>query len=469
MVKLSLVGIIIVLLALQIVQVLETPSYGVWGIFHYYIGAKYLKELGYFNLYSCAVQTKSTAWSSTKMVRDLHTYTLMPPHQLSKCDKNRFTNERWNEFVADMVFITNHASDDYWSQAVTDKGFNPPPSWAALAGTIAHIVPINNRLTYTFLFNLDLLFVCFAALLVWYDSGRTLGLITLALSLLYFGTFDTLGNNFIQYAWYPFIVGSVVAWRRKRMIVSGTALGFAAGLQIFPAFFALPVGFFAIISLVRKKNHQAKSALFFMLSFTITLLFCILLGSIYVGKTEVWRQWYTKITIHKQYLNGEIFDIGLPNLVGTVMSKDYMNANSYTEDYPYTQARNKTIKQNLSLLHAIVFLGLLLTLCTLWRSKQNQPITYGYFILYLLLSLSPYYYLILALLPFMFWNNTLFVRRFVLYGISILFLSHLWLFWNSGYISFIYNLHLLSEVSIFFFLTTLILLLFFEKQNRQLA
>lgn len=462
----SAVSVTIVLLIIQIDQAIKIPSYGIWGIFHYYLGAKYIQEIGYFDLYSCAIQVNATKWHETKLVRNLHTYRLVPLNQLPKCPRNNFVSTRWKEFVADTTFITSHATANYWSTVITDKGFNPPPSWAAIAGTIAHIVPLDNKFTYLILFNLDLLFIFFAALLVWYDSGSNAGLITLTLSLLYFGTFDTLGNNFLQYAWYPFIVASVVAWRKKKPIISGIAIGIAAGLQVFPIFFAIPVGCLFFISLLRRQKDQVKISSVFILSSVGTLLICIMSGSIYAGKIEIWQQWYNKITVHKNYINGEIFNIGFTNLIGVVMSKDHANSYSYTQDYSHTLLRNETIEQNADIINVIVFFGLLLIFFALWRSKQNQPIVYGYFLLYLLLSLSPYYYLMLALLPFMFWNNSLGIRQFVLYGICCLFFLHIIFFWNSGYISFNYIPQLISKILIFLFFSVLMVLLVLEKRNR---
>ena len=36
-------------------------SYNVWNVFHYYLGAKYFSEIGYFNLYPCALEADQEA------------------------------------------------------------------------------------------------------------------------------------------------------------------------------------------------------------------------------------------------------------------------------------------------------------------------------------------------------------------------------------------------------------------------
>src|SRR5579862_2337503 len=76
---------IVSFLSVQIFQAIRIPSYGAWGIFHYYLGSKYIKELGYFGLYSCAIEANSADWQTTRLVRNLYTYQLVRPTQLPKC------------------------------------------------------------------------------------------------------------------------------------------------------------------------------------------------------------------------------------------------------------------------------------------------------------------------------------------------------------------------------------------------
>src|SRR5690242_19857377 len=90
--------------------------YGPWGIFHYYLGAKYVKELGYFNLYSCALQTNPTIWKDTFTVRDLSTYTLIARNKLTPCPRKAFSLVRWKEFSSDVLAITKTEPSYYWSQ-----------------------------------------------------------------------------------------------------------------------------------------------------------------------------------------------------------------------------------------------------------------------------------------------------------------------------------------------------------------
>lgn len=460
-----LLAIITHSIAVQVDQSIKIPSNGAWGIFHYYIGAKYIKELGYFNLYSCAYDVNKDAWQPIKSARDLRSYKIIPIKNLPKCPLENFTTERFREFVHDTRFIAGRAPVNYWSNAITDKGFNAPPFWAAFGGIIAGIIPLNNT-TYIFLFNLDLLFVGIAAGFIWYGAGRRVGLITLALAFLYFGTLNIIASNFMQYAWFPLLAGAFVFWNKKKYRLSGVLLGFSAGLQVFPGFFALPVFFVFIISVIRNQKKVLKTSSAFIFAFLVILIFCVFVGSFYAGGVSIWDQWNKKITIQRNYINGEIFNIGFPNLAATIFTNDYSNSDTYSQEYIHTINRNKAVEKYITPITIVIIILTLAISYVLYRSKKIQPLAYGYFLMYILTTLSPYYYLTLALLPFVFWKNSIPVKRFSSMGTVILFGLHLVIFRNGGYVVFNYSTHLISKLSIFIFFVSLLCLLFFETRKK---
>lgn len=450
-------------LSFQISQSLKVPSYGAWGIYHYYIGGKYLKELGYFNIYSCTLEVNKNSWQTIAKVRDLKTYKIVRIPEISKCPTNSFSKEQWNEFSNDIKLITNNAPTNYWENSLSDKGFNATPFWAALSGVVAYFIPLNSS-TYLFLFNLDILFVIVTSLILWRYTGKFVGVITLTLSLLYFGTLNIIGGNFLQYAWLPLLAASFVLWNKKSYKKSGVVLGLATGLQAFPVFFALPVLFTFIIALIKKRAKEIKPPFSFLKTFIATLLICFIVGSIYGGISS-WTQWSEKISIQKNYINGEIFNIGFPNLVATTLSNDHTSSDTYPKDWGHTINRVKALQKNSIPFFVTTIVLVLSIFFVMIRKETNHPMQYGFFVMYLLSTLSPYYYLTLVLLPFVFWNNSPPVKRLALWGTVGLFLIHLLIF-PMGYVMFDYQKHLFSEVLIFTFFGILIFLLFFEKKNK---
>jgi len=104
-----------------------------WGMYHYYVGAKYFEEVGYFDLYECTI-------TETTPRRDLRTY----DYRLDDPDcTSNFTPERYQQFHDDII------ASEFYPQAMIDKGYNGSPTWTAIFGTLANwniITPHNAHL-----------------------------------------------------------------------------------------------------------------------------------------------------------------------------------------------------------------------------------------------------------------------------------------------------------------------------------
>lgn len=448
--------------------VITKPSHGSWGLLHYYLGAKYLPELGYFDLYRCLIKTQIEQGQAVNYpVRELSDYTFVAGSNLSSCPVSHFSPERWQQFKQDSQFLINRGGEDFLSQAIQDKGFNPPPSWAAIAGPLANILPLHNVFFSKIIFNLDLFFVMLTGFIIWRSAGYRLALISLILTLGYFGTLGLLGNNFLQYAWLPLFAGAVSAWRSKRPALSGCLLACASGLQVFPGIFAVAIGLLLIICLLQKRYVLAKFTLWFLAAFTVGLVFWFALGTVYGKGPHIWQNWNSKISLHKSYLQGEVFDIGLPSLIGTTVAGAQQEVKSYLEDYKPAQARQLAFKDSLPFYLSICCIMVFSIIVAIWRNPHIEPFGYGYIFMYLGLSLSPYYYLILALLPFTFWSSTQLLRHYVLLACLILFILQLYLFWPNYYVSFEAWPHLLSQLSIASFLWVLLIVSVLTPQNNK--
>ena len=65
-------------------------AYDTWGVFHYYLGAKYFSELGYSNLYPCVLEADAESgghWKYVVGARDMETYRLVPRNSLPPCPR----------------------------------------------------------------------------------------------------------------------------------------------------------------------------------------------------------------------------------------------------------------------------------------------------------------------------------------------------------------------------------------------
>ena len=83
-------------------------------MFHYYIGSKYFREIGYTRLYACVVRAEAESddlsvrrQAYERNIRDLKTNNVVPARLYFFDDtfcKARFSAPRWNDFKDDVFF-----------------------------------------------------------------------------------------------------------------------------------------------------------------------------------------------------------------------------------------------------------------------------------------------------------------------------------------------------------------------------
>ena len=454
-----MLALCVLIAAQSIISNATRDTSSAWGIYHYYIGAKYFKEVGYTNLYSCTLKAGKEAdietWNKIHTYRDLSTYKIKAYTKSADCPDSIFTKSRWKAFTEDISVLTSWSEPSYWKKVVTDKGFNPTPFWVLIAQAPANIFSLNNIFVQKTLFNLDPLFIILTTLIIWLNKDKKTALLTLFLSLIFFGTNGRISNNFLQFIWFPLLAATVLAWHKKRFLISGAMLGLATGLQAFSIFFAIPVFLNLLFSTIKKHPIQVKRSGLFVSSFIFTIIFCYMAGGLSERGLEGWIEWKNKITMHRNYINGELLNIGYVNLASTLTSKEKANTHSYIEDTPKTIQRNIDISQSKNIWHIIALLWTTLWIISLWRSSDNDPLKYGYVPLYIFLTLSPYYYLTLALVPLFFSQSQIQSRNLILQGVAIMFFIQLLL--SGDY--FNYNTQAISELLVALFILEITIVL----------
>jgi len=216
-----------------------------WNTFHYYIGAKYSDELGYFNLYSCTLLADNESqnfFSTTVNVRNLYSYEIVKKENLPLCPKENFTLERWEAFKNDITFMQREFPNPYqnkselWNSILSDKGYNPSPLWTLIGSFIANNISLQNSLGLKIIFNLDFILVLLAILYIGklFDTKTSI-LMTLFMTLS-FGSYGLLLGNFLQYLWLFFIILGVCFWKEKKQLASAFCFSFAIMTRVFPMF-----------------------------------------------------------------------------------------------------------------------------------------------------------------------------------------------------------------------------------------
>jgi len=102
-----------ILTGFLIAQFILSHLSGSWGAFHYYLGAKYLHELSYFHLYSCAIKAEPVQLGSIPFVRDLSTYMIVRSAHITACPLTNFSATQWQSFVKDVKTFTHVAPNTF--------------------------------------------------------------------------------------------------------------------------------------------------------------------------------------------------------------------------------------------------------------------------------------------------------------------------------------------------------------------
>jgi hypothetical protein len=267
-----------------------------WELFHYYMGAKYLPELGYTRLYACAaaVDAEDSLDLRGRLARDLRDNRLVPAvDELSRSAecRGRFSPERWRSFRKDARFFRAIMGRESWIAVRRDHGFNGTPAWAVVAGLLARLGPAS-RPQLVFLALLDVALVLAVFLLV----GRVFGLEAAAIAAGFFGVdrlsqFGWTGGSFLRYDWLFWLVAGIAALRARRQALAGFALACSALLRIFPLFALLALALKAVAGALAERRLAPLRARL-RLAVGAAIAACLLVGasSLMAGGPRIWAE-----------------------------------------------------------------------------------------------------------------------------------------------------------------------------------
>jgi diketogulonate reductase-like aldo/keto reductase len=440
--------------------VVDTP-YGktdAWGIFHYYLGAKYFAEVDYEHFYACVVaadRDRPRVWDADTRVRDLGSYAIVGRDQVAACPRDRFSPARWRDFVGDVADLQGLMPEAQRALVLTDKGFNPPPSWAVPASWVANRVPLDHVAAATAVFNLDLLFALLSlAAIAWGVNLETASLTAIVL-FLYFGNFGRLTGNFLQYAWLPALVGALLAWQARRYGQSAFWWALATLAQTFPAALASVVALGWLRLSARRVADAGRDAYGrFLAHYAGWLAVGVAAASFSERGPGAWLDWSRKITAHGRYLVGEVFDIGLRNLLATLVSSGVARVHTYGGDYPNVVARLAAFRSYEWVWYVVTVAVMLYVLARLPDVAPRAVPALGFVMMYVWLDLGPYYYASLALLFVLFPPGE--SAGLAIHVVLLALIAYHALAMPVGYVTFDWPDHLVSELLIAGFMLVLL-------------
>ena len=234
-------------------------------ITYYYLNSKYLDELGYFGLYAAMLQAdkenKGTRTNHIRQYRDLRNYELAPvkegvSHGVTLRDE-RFSPERWEAFKGDAdYFLQRLDRNALRSNFFVDHGYNPPPTWSIVGGTIANITPVEQIF---WIAHVDTVIVVgMFTLVAWAFGFEPMLFALLFFCATFSGRWPILGQSLMRFDWVAALVVGVCFLKKQRYFPGGAFMAYAALNRIFPAIFFAPVFFAALMEVWRTRSLPSR-------------------------------------------------------------------------------------------------------------------------------------------------------------------------------------------------------------------
>lgn len=410
--------------------------------FHYYVGAKYFDEVGYWDLYECTVKALGeTRFQNKDTVRDLRTYQKVNVARVLETGPDcldRFSPERWEQFKSDL---------ELWSQTrvrmrkmVTDHGYNGTPVQAFFAGRLANLIPVSEAaLAQAAL--IDAFIICLMMVIVCRTFGWKLGLV---FAVFYFTNvvdrYMIIGASFMRFWWLLTLVGGIAALKLRKHGWAGGLLAASTMLNVFPALFVFGVLVHYGWESIRTKSIS-RGARRFVLAAGLTTICLGALGAAHGQGFANYREFENNMRLHTSdpvNTKGEVilrqsgFGVGLKYafLYRGEHSKDAIKRHyswkKKTDEYRQVEHVHKAA--------AVLLIGTVLLLASRMDRIETTTLV-GFTIMFCLLDTASYYFTISCLLILL-WHAR--ARdgpgfSFLLGFVAVNVLGHFYLQWGDSH------------------------------------
>jgi len=405
-------------------------------MFHYYLGAKYFKELGYYELYNAVIVAdteQDNALARLPFYTDLTTY--QNTHReivLQNIDrvKNLFSKERWNAFKYDVSFFktaTGMPRSPGLFFLLMDHGYNASPVSTFILSILTNVVPVTHMRLLAWL---DVALVVAMIELVFRTFGFDMG----ALFSIYFfvnilNDHDYISGSLLRYDWLFYIIVAVCLLEKGRYASSSFFLTLSAMMKVFPAVLFYGIGV-TIFQKVKTTRAVDKKFMRFIVAAGVTALVLFLLPAVRLGGVlPPWKDFATKTALHDSgvYVN----HLGLRGIV--LFEPSHLSLNRFMETYEnkYTDdivrhwqdVKEQEFKQRRP---AVVFSSLFVLVCLtaiMWKRKagESEGALWPVLLIYTMSYPSHYYYAFLCLFILLFFKRTNALSAFVPLCLLLLF------------------------------------------------
>ena len=371
-----------------------------WDTFHYYVGAKYFKELRYDGLYECVAVADSQEPNLRRRV-ELRKMTNLRTNRVEsttdilahpeRCTSH-FTAQRWESFKHDVRYFRTQENARRWDDTQLDHGFNATPVWNILGALLTNTAPAS-RMQILTLDSLDCLAVIFLSLMI----GWAFGWRVLAIALLVFATnhpsrWAWTGGSLLRWDWLFWMGASVCLAKMEHYFSAGMCLAYSTLLRIFPIFMfvapVLAVGY----HLVKHRQLERRFLRFFVGS-ALAVVVLLPVGAMSSGGVSAYPAFVTNTLKHQgtpltNYM-------GLPTVVAyrpSEVARLLRNDQLFDSFSRWKEARLKSFREARPLYFGIVMCYLVLMGLAVRRADPWEAIALSATFIAFGVELTNYYY-----------------------------------------------------------------------------
>lgn len=371
-----------------------------WEQYHFFLGSKYLREVGYFDLYKATFLADREGAGVLGMVgatRDLHTFDVVDLERGladAAAVRARFTDERWAEFKADWERLSQWPMR--WSEILSDHGNSGSPAWAVVALPFVELFG-SSRAGQEALGLIDMVLVVglFAFLALTFGAETTsVGLTIFCMAPF---VFNYLAGSILRWDWL-FAVGMALAfWQRRQPFVAGTFLGYAIVSKLFPVFFLVTLGvWLAAEALRRRRLHPGSFRLFGGVA--LSAIVFVGASAAAFGGLGIWQNYRERIAVtqHEKFYANQysLQTVYLQATESTTreLTRGFLKPRVIKQSEP-----NVDVAQHRTGLLVVRLILTLLVLAAVVRSSSLEALAVGPFLIFVWLTVNAYYWNMLGL------------------------------------------------------------------------
>ncbi len=397
-----------------------------WEQFHFYLGAKYQREVGWFHLYPAVLLAdresahRLDAVTKIRRIEDFEEVSVEQALVDSVKIRQAFSEERWQQFKRDWTTMSGTWPLN-WGNTLLDHGNSNSPAWSLLAHPIASLVDLSaQNQSYLGWIDMVLMLALWLCVFVTFDlKDTTTGVFFWAVPPL---VFDYLSGSFLRWDWLLALGLTACCLKKERWGLAGGFFGYAVATKLFPLFFGIAM----LIPVARdfRASKKLKPEWIRFGAATVGVGILLVLGATLMFGADAWVQYFARIqvaqhekfyaiqyslkTVYLQFVETPFFEfIQNPFFPALLQqAQPQVDISSHTFGFMVTR---------------LFFSGCVGVI--LWRSRPLEAFLFGPALVFIWLTVNMYYWNMLGLfaLGLSLRKNVLSVQLLLGLGASFIF------------------------------------------------